>query len=794
MSKNSSYGNGHVLRAFDVINATLDGVGKYSTPYVDVSEFQNFNVIIWNNNSSLTVTLRFSINGTNDIDKKVDFPVITSPDLNMHDIGTFGVKAKFLCVQLVGTPAQIASFQLVFRDAPVGTQNDLTNIGAGAQVLKEPNEIRTFKSTDGSVTITQDTSEINLVVPGTGGSITLSNAGSESLVNDGIGPALATKGLIAGTNTSFVSDTQNVTINSNSGDVVLSSAGGTEGLPVDTTGPSISVKGLSAGSGITLTPSASDITISSAGSSSPFQEVSAQITPITTTQTSLIGGEGNQIDTTTRRGIIWGQDNYTYPTGNIIDNVGIIASQSCGVTGFNAGHLENSGSIFSYDCKHVIPGGLGPTTETGFLCCSGCETYDSGGDTRSCRRSALIASLDSFIGAPSSTGDSLQDIIAGSLNCSIDSNGGSCCSGHLFCDSCEIGNTGFAGGAHIRLCCIASENCRIGMGPDNRPRDCCTISSSKNNCTVTGESSCTNISNCDNSTVFGIEQFPAITNSMINCTDSDITAIFGSNGQCTRNAMINTKSSSLRYDDNVLLNCSGFTGTHKGDLIAGDSLTGFTSESNDQCLFKFESGYKFYTNGALTTGMVAGAGANSFSAICERRFKENIEEVEYDDILKRLNNVKLYKYNYIGNNPSQKNISPMADGKDGWHENFKFLDGGSKDTKVIETMDAIGVCLSSVKALNSYFEYIVRENANDNLSILKTIKHLEYENENNTHTIVDYIKNVRYEMDKRIEEIDEKIDILNHKFENKEVNSTNIKLERRIHDLEKRLKFLENQH
>ncbi len=102
----------------------------------------------------------------------------------------------------------------------------------------------------------------------------LTSAGGTSLVNDGVGPALATKGLVAGTNVSFVdngTDIEIIAAGTGTTVVSLASAGGTETLVNDGTGPDMVTKGLTAGAGITLTPTANDITIA-ATASAPFDQ------------------------------------------------------------------------------------------------------------------------------------------------------------------------------------------------------------------------------------------------------------------------------------------------------------------------------------------------------------------------------------------------------------------------------------------------------------------------------------------------------------------------------------------
>jgi hypothetical protein len=727
MSKNSSYGNGHVLRAFDVTNATLSGTGKYSTPYVDVSEFQNFNMVVWNNNASLTVTFRFSTNGTNDLDKKIDIPQAITAEPELQDIGTFGIKAKYLCIDLAGTPAQIATFQLVFRDAPVGTQNDLTNIGAGIQVLKEPDEMRTLKSSDASVLITEGTTEIDFTVAGLGTNVTLSNAGvdpgTETLVNDGIGPLLAVKGLVGGSGVTLSTNTTDITINSSSSDVVLSSAGGTEGLPVDTIGPTISVKGLNAGSGITLTPSAGYITIASTGGSSPYQQIGSVISPVSA-NSAIASGLANVINST--NGFIGGGNNCTINPSN----GAIVGSSSSSIT-----DSQRCGIYSSSVCT------ISTSTNAG--------------------ENAILASENSNITRLLGAQNMSSDVIVGSEGSAIDN---SFFSGIYSGQSHTINNGN-------RQAIVGGESCSI-------------TNCQRGSIFGSNGSDITTTTNCQTNVVVGGQ-----TNSIINGAGSvSLSVMLGG-----LNSTIDNCSLSTCIGTNAYVNRSGV-------LVCTDagSGTGVTTSLGDQCTFRFINGYIYYTNSTNTTGAQMLAGASSWSSVCVREKKENIEEIMYNKILDKLEEVPIYKYNYIGNDPKQRNISPMADD---WHEQFKFLDGGLKSKDVIESMDAIGVSLACIKALHSEvkenydkFGYHVRETVNDNLRILKTIEHIEDENENNLNVMVDYIKDVKYEMNKKTEELDEKIDILTRKFDQKDVNSTNIKLERRIHDLEKRLKFLENQH
>ena len=196
--------------------------------------------------------------------------------------------------------------------------------------------------------------------------VTLTDAGTgthESLVNDGTGPTLATKGLKAGNAVSLSSTGTDITITNDAPDqvvilnkgtgidvtgtypnftitntapavpVVLTSAGGSQTLVNDGTGPSLATKGLSSGKGITLTSSATDVTIVAA--------VSKYSTPLIAAGSTVNFGHGlntTDIVVSARGGatglvpVIYGPTGFTYTiidptqmsvTNNTADNISV---------------------------------------------------------------------------------------------------------------------------------------------------------------------------------------------------------------------------------------------------------------------------------------------------------------------------------------------------------------------------------------------------------------------------------------------------------------------------------------
>lgn len=126
------------------------------------------------------------------------------------------------------------------------------------------------------VSLSASATEVTINNSSPASSVTLTSAGgTETLVNDGTGPTLANKGLTAGTGVSLSSDATSVTITNSSpaSSVTLASAGGTETLVNDGTGPAIATKGLTAGAGISLSSSATAVTISATAAASPGMEL-----------------------------------------------------------------------------------------------------------------------------------------------------------------------------------------------------------------------------------------------------------------------------------------------------------------------------------------------------------------------------------------------------------------------------------------------------------------------------------------------------------------------------------------
>jgi hypothetical protein len=125
-----------------------------------------------------------------------------------------GIKAKYLNLQLVNSGTNNTLVLQGFFFDLASAILAVRNLGTGAPIANLSKfGLRSLNSSDASVTITPSSTEINLQVPVPVATTLTSAGGTETLVNDGTGPTLATKGLTAGTNITLSSTASAITLN-----------------------------------------------------------------------------------------------------------------------------------------------------------------------------------------------------------------------------------------------------------------------------------------------------------------------------------------------------------------------------------------------------------------------------------------------------------------------------------------------------------------------------------------------------------------------------------------------------
>jgi hypothetical protein len=430
--------------------------------------------------------------------------------------------------------------------------------------------------------------------------ITLTSGGGTSLVNDGVGPDLVNKGLVAGTGMSFLDNGTTITLNA------------------ATTASSVWSQAASVISPITV--STSGYLLGDTATNS--------ITGLGT-NTVLVGGSSNLIDDTTASAIVGGKSH------SLIGFSGAFPTDDCVIAGGNNHTLSTIERIFvgGGSSNQALGGGGGGSHEDGYLL--GGSTNTLGGT----KRSGIIGGLNNICNSASPNATYLVDsvIIGGQENQIFSGGGGqgstrdTCIICSLRCTSREQQQSAIIGG-----CDNVMEN--LGTG-----------------------------SPCGNVMIGGA-------NNTISATGNDVvySVIVGGHDNTINDTAANSFTGGGHNNTISDPNCSCI-GSNLGTLDAGCVLMGdsgatvMTSSTPLEMSCRFAGGYRMFSNDGQTTGVVMAANASSWSAVSDRNKKENIFEVDYEDILDRVKSLPVYSYNYKLCPEEEKCVGIMAQD---WHSLF----------------------------------------------------------------------------------------------------------------------------
>lgn len=134
---------------------------------------------------------------------------------------------------------------------------------------------------------------------------------------------------------------------------------------------------------------------------------------------------------------------------------------------------------------------------------------------------------------------------------------------------------------------------------------------------------------------------------------------------------------------------------HDGSFIFSDQSDpiGFTpTTAANQFMVKASGGFVFYTNATLTTGVTLAPGAGAWSTLSDRNSKHNIDSINPDEYLEKLDSIDVFTWNYISQDTSIRHIGPMAQD---FYQVFQF----GTDSTVINSGDFDGLNLVLLKAL-----------------------------------------------------------------------------------------------
>jgi hypothetical protein len=128
----------------------------------------------------------------------------------------------------------------------------------------------------------------------------------------------------------------------------------------------------------------------------------------------------------------------------------------------------------------------------------------------------------------------------------------------------------------------------------------------------------------------------------------------------------------------------------------------------------------FSVNGNYSAYMNAGG---IISNVSSKSKKENFENLDKQDILQRINNLNLERWNYTCEEDNIKRIGPYAEE---FHNEFNL---GGKDNNMIATYDVAGVSIVGIQALSELVKSQEKELKKQQIQIEKLMKMIESKND-----------------------------------------------------------------
>ena len=134
----------------------------------------------------------------------------------------------------------------------------------------------------------------------------------------------------------------------------------------------------------------------------------------------------------------------------------------------------------------------------------------------------------------------------------------------------------------------------------------------------------------------------------------------------------------------------------------GSNGSGFGYTTNTaayQFMARASGGFVFYTSTfdqgtAQSTGVYLSPGSGSWSALSDRRAKDNVQPIDGSEVLDRVVAMPLATWHYKAQDAKYRHMGPMA------QDFYTAFHLGESDTG-IDTIDADGVALAAIQGLNA---------------------------------------------------------------------------------------------
>ncbi|MBP7777427.1 MAG: hypothetical protein KA371_09885 [Acidobacteria bacterium] len=133
-----------------------------------------------------------------------------------------------------------------------------------------------------------------------------------------------------------------------------------------------------------------------------------------------------------------------------------------------------------------------------------------------------------------------------------------------------------------------------------------------------------------------------------------------------------------------------------GSFAWGDlsTSTNVQSDQPGQFIVRAAGGARFATNPSQTTGVILFANASAWSSLSDVNSKERFRDLADEDVLTKIANMPVREWSYKAQGAAVRHMGPTA-------QDFHVAFGLGEDPLRISTIDADGVALAAVKALEA---------------------------------------------------------------------------------------------
>ncbi len=149
-------------------------------------------------------------------------------------------------------------------------------------------------------------------------------------------------------------------------------------------------------------------------------------------------------------------------------------------------------------------------------------------------------------------------------------------------------------------------------------------------------------------------------------------------------------------NDSYVIGYYGSANSKNGVFVYADASSPVVTSAAliNQFIVRASGGITFYSDSARTMGVSVAAGSGSWASVSDVNKKENFVAVNEEEILKKIQELKITSWSYKSQSKNVRHIGPMSQD---FYKAFHL--GESK--KMITGVDIDGVILSGIKAVNN---------------------------------------------------------------------------------------------